>query len=643
MKNLLASLQKIGGALMLPIAVLPIAGLLLRLGQPDLLNFASMAAAGNAIIDNLGLLFAIGVAVGLARENHGAAGLAAVVGYLVTTKGAQVLINVPPDVLVGLAGQARDLAADAYKTHELAKLSVPAGIICGLTGGALYNRFANINLPSYLAFFGGRRFVPIATGFVALLFAAGFGLEWQHVEDGMDALSRSVLHAGEFGLFAYGTLNRILIVTGLHHIINNIAWFILGDYHGVTGDLKRFFAGDPTAGAFMAGFFPVMMFGLPGACLAMYHTALPERRRAVAGLLLSIALTSFLTGVTEPIEFTFMFLAPLLYVAHALLTGVAFVIMDALHVRLGFGFSAGVFDYVLDFNKATRPLLLFPVGALYFAVYYGLFRFAIVKLNLKTPGRDATETEAQQAVPATASERAAAYIAALGGPANLTSVDACATRLRLVVASQEAVNTAALKALGARGFVRPSSTALQVVIGGNADMIAGEIREALRSPASVGGVIVAVPATIARDTTVPGVLSGTAARTGAVARAASEPSATASAGMAPAATTLAGAATAATTPATTDAAGSAHTPPQAPGEATLHSLLAALGGRGNVRSVDVAASRLRIGVLNTSLIDAPAIRALGLRGVTVPTSDCVHVIVGPAAGVTSQALRRLIA
>jgi len=638
MKTLLASLQKIGGALMLPIAVLPIAGLLLRLGQPDLLNFASMAAAGNAIIDNLGLLFAIGVAVGLARENHGAAGLAAVVGYLVTTKGAQVLINVPPDVLVGLAGQARDLAAEAYKTHELSKLSVPAGIICGLTGGALYNRFANINLPSYLAFFGGRRFVPIATGFVALLFAAGFGLEWQHVEDGMDALSRSVLHAGEFGLFAYGTLNRILIVTGLHHIINNIAWFILGDYHGVTGDLKRFFAGDPTAGAFMAGFFPVMMFGLPGACLAMYHTALPERRRAVAGLLLSIALTSFLTGVTEPIEFTFMFLAPLLYVVHSLLTGVAFVIMDALHVRLGFGFSAGVFDYVLDFNKATRPLLLFPVGAVYFAVYYGLFRFAIVKLNLKTPGRDPTEAETQQVIPATASERAASYIAALGGAANLTSVDACATRLRLIVASQEAVNTAALKALGARGFVRPSSTALQVVIGGNADLIAGEIREALRSPAFVGGVVVgaptvAVPATTARAATAPGVLYAAAAQPDGVARAPSEPGATAPAGMEADAAARAGAVS----------AGPAPSAPHAPNEATLRSLLAALGGRGNVRSVDVAASRLRVGVLNPTLIDANAIRALGLRGVTVPTSDCVHVIVGPAASVTSQALRRLLA
>jgi N-acetylglucosamine PTS system EIICBA or EIICB component len=602
MKNLLASLQKIGGALMLPIAVLPIAGLLLRLGQPDLLNFPSMAAAGGAIFDNLGILFAIGVAVGLARENHGAAGLASVVGYLVTTKGAEVLINVPPGAITDLTGQAHALAVAAYKAHELAKLSVPAGIISGLTAGALYNRFGNINLPSYLTFFGGRRFVPIASGFAGLVFAWLFGIEWQHLEDGMDALSRSVLHAGAFGLFAYGVLNRVLIVTGLHHILNNIAWFILGDYHGVTGDLKRFFAGDPTAGAFMSGFFPVMMFGLPAACLAMYHTALPERRRAVGGLLGSIALTSLLTGVTEPIEFTFMFLAPILYVVHALLTGVSFVIMNALQVRLGFGFSAGLFDYVLNFNRATHPWLLLPVGALYFGLYYGLFRYAIVKLNLKTPGRDATEAVASPVatVSGGARGRAAGYIAALGGAVNLVSVDACTTRLRLIVASQDTVDANALKALGARGLVRPSATALQVVIGANADQIAGEIRDVLRSEA---------PASTAFDTA-----------------ASSLPSAARVPVSASATTTEA----AMPTEATTD-------------PATIQLLLAALGGRTNVRSVDVAASRLRISVLKASVIDANAIRSLGLRGVTVPSSECVHVIVGPAAGVTSESLRRLIA
>jgi N-acetylglucosamine PTS system EIICBA or EIICB component len=480
MKGLLPSLQKVGGALMLPIAVLPIAGLLLRLGQPDLLDSASIAAAGQAIFSNLGLLFAIGVAVGLARENHGAAGLASVVAYLVATQGAEVLIAVPPAALADLTGRARELATAAYKAQELAKLSVPVGILSGLTASALYNRFYNIKLPSYLSFFGGRRFVPIVSGLAGLVLALAFGTQWQHLEAGMDALSRWVLNAGAFGLFAYGVLNRVLIVTGLHHIINNIAWFLLGDYHGVTGDLKRFFAGDPNAGAFMSGFFPVMMFGLPGACLAMYHAALPGRRRAVAGLLGSIALTSLLTGVTEPIEFTFIFLAPVLYAVHAVLTGIAFIVMNALHVRLGFGFSAGLFDYLLNFNRATRPLWLLPVGVAYFALYYTLFRFVIVRFDLKTPGRDPAQAAAS-AVAAPAADRAWQWLAALGGAANLEAVTACTTRLRLTVASQAAVDAPALTRLGALGLVRPSPNALQVVVGTIADQLAGEIREAQRA------------------------------------------------------------------------------------------------------------------------------------------------------------------
>ncbi|HXO16068.1 MAG TPA: N-acetylglucosamine-specific PTS transporter subunit IIBC, partial [Steroidobacteraceae bacterium] len=551
MKPFLGSLQKVGGALMLPIAVLPIAGLLLRLGQPDLLDSASVAAAGEAIFSNLGLLFAIGVAVGLARENHGAAGLASVVAYLVATKGAEVLIAVPAAAVADVSGRARELAVAAYKAHELAKLSVPVGILSGLTAGALYNRFYNIGLPSYLAFFGGRRFVPIASGFAGLVLAGAFGTQWQHLEQGMDALSRSVLHAGALGLFAYGVLNRVLIVTGLHHIINNIAWFLLGDYHGVTGDLKRFFAGDPSAGAFMSGFFPVMMFGLPAACLAMYHSALPERRRAVSGLLASIALTSILTGVTEPIEFTFIFLAPALYALHALLTGVAFIIMNALHVKLGFGFSAGLFDYVLNFNRATRPLWLLPVGALYFALYYGLFRLVIVRFDLKTPGRDALESAAATP-PVIPAEGGRAWITALGGATNLVSVDACTTRLRLLVADQAAVDEGALRQLGVRGLVRPSANTLQVVVGTIADQVAGEIRSALHGAASTAAA--------------PGVAAPALAT--------------------PAPETLA----------------------VQPADAAA--LLAALGGRANVRAVEAAASRLRVSVSDAALVNRDAIRGL---------------------------------
>jgi PTS system N-acetylglucosamine-specific IIC component len=592
--GVLASLQKVGGALMLPIAVLPIAGLLLRLGQPDLLDSASVAAAGEAIFNNLGLLFAIGVSVGLARENHGAAGLASVVAYLVATKGAEVLIAVPPDVVADLSGRARELAIAAYKEHELFKLNVPVGILSGLMGGLLYNRFYNINLPSYLSFFGGRRFVPIVCGLGGLVLALAFGTQWQHLEHGMDALSRSVLHAGAFGLFAYGVLNRVLIVTGLHHIINNIAWFLLGDYHGVTGDLKRFFAGDPSAGAFMTGFFPVMMFGLPAACLAMYHSASPERRRAVAGLLGSIALTSVLTGVTEPIEFTFIFLAPALYAMHALLTGIAFIVMNALHVRLGFGFSAGLFDYLLNFSRATRPLWLLPVGAAYFALYYGLFRFVIVRFDLKTPGRDRSESPAAPA-PTAPLPRAAAWIEALGGSTNLKSVDACTTRLRLIVARQAAVDADALRRLGARGLVRPSTEALQVVVGTTADQLAGEIRAALLSGASADAGDAAVPRAAA-----PNVAPAHAPRTV-----------------------------------------TAQTPRESwSGDAAA--VLAALGGRANVRSVVNAASRLRIGIEDAARVNRTALGCLGLRAVAVPRQDCVHLIVGPGAEAAAAALRQLL-
>jgi PTS system N-acetylglucosamine-specific IIC component len=461
MKHWFAGLQQFGRALMLPIAVLPIAGLLLRLGQPDLLDLPPVAAAGQAIFANLGILFAIGIAVGIARENHGAAGLAAVVCYFVATRGAEVVAGVAEGALV--------------------KLSVPAGLLSGCLAGALYNRYCEVKLPSYLAFFGGRRFVPIAAGVAGLALAAAFGFGWPALERGMDTLSRAVLGSGEAGLFVYGVLNRILIITGLHHVLNNLAWFLVGDYGGVTGDLNRFFAGDPSAGVFMSGFFPVMMFGLPGACLAMYRAAAPARRRAVAGLLLSMALTSFLTGVTEPIEFTFVFLAPALYALHALLTGTAMVLMDLLGVRLGFGFSAGLFDYLLNYGKATRPVLMLPVGALYFVVYYFAFTFVIRRFDLKTPGREETEPAA---APVAGNGEAAAFIRALGGAGNIRGIDACMTRLRVSLASPSTVDEAVLRSLGARGFVRPTADTLQVVVGPVADQLAGDMRRTLRAPAA---------------------------------------------------------------------------------------------------------------------------------------------------------------
>jgi PTS system N-acetylglucosamine-specific IIC component len=576
--------QQLGRALMLPIAVLPIAGLLLRLGQPDVLNWATMAAAGDAIFSNLGLLFAVGVAVGLARENHGAAGLAALVCFVVTTKGAETVMAVPPEALAGLEGTARDLAAGAIKARELAKLSVPVGLICGITAGFAYNRFSNIVLPSYLSFFGGRRFVAIATGLAGLAFAAIIGTAWPAVEQGMDALSRAILGSGSIGLFIYGTLNRVLIVTGLHHILNNLAWFILGDYHGATGDLKRFFAGDPTAGAFMSGFFPVMMFGLPGACLAMYRAARPDRRAAVAGLLISLALTSFLTGVTEPVEFTFMFLAPILYALHAVATGISMALMDMLGIRLGFSFSAGLFDYILNFNHAQRPLWLLPIGALYFAMYYVVFRWCIVRFNLATPGREPDDAPASAAAPVSSKpgDVAVAFIEALGGAKNLREVEACTTRLRLSVADNAAVDEAALKRLGARGFVRPSPGSLQVVLGPMADQVAGDIRDALRSQ--------------------PSATAPVAARAAAPA----SPSASAK-------------------------------------SFDVGALLKGLGGRENVLDLAAVPGRLLLKLARTDNVDDSALEALGVRGVARSGSNSVHLLVSGPVENTEAPLRALLA
>ena len=597
MRQMLTGAQQLGRALMLPIAVLPVAALLLRLGQQDVIGLVPLlapigppiAAAGDAIFSNLGLLFAVGVAVGLARENHGAAGLAALVCYFVTTEAAKVIIDVEPAAIAGLSGQAAALAAAANKARQLSRLSVPAGIVSGIVAGVLYNRYHNIQLPSYLGFFGGRRFVPIASGLVALPMGFLFGFGFPALQRGMSVISESVVRSGELGLFIYGLLNRILIVTGLHHILNNVAWQLLGEFNGVTGDLNRFFKGDPTAGAFMSGFFPVMMFGLPAACLAMYQAARPERRKAVSGLFASMALTSFLTGITEPIEFTFMFLAPVLYGVHALLTGVSLVIMDVLKVRLGFGFSAGLFDYVLNYGLATRPLLLVPVGAVYFAIYYAVFRAGIKAFDIETPGRekgDVSEAAATGLVPAAGTARATAFVDALGGAGNLTSIDACATRLRLVVASQDAVDEAALKQLGARATVKVSSNALQVVLGPIADQVADEIRTAVRA----GGTRVAAPAIPAPA--VARVQSAAAALKPDVAMA----------------------------------------------------LVKALGGRGNVRQVEaVATSRLRIEVVDGSAVDAQAIESLGVRGVAQPSAGSVHLIVGPGAEDARDALRRALA
>lgn len=385
----LAPVQKFGRSLMLPIAALPVAALLLRLGQPDLLGAdglgwvdvaAVIGAAGNALFANLPLLFAVGIAIGMAKKADGSTALAAVVGYLVF-KGVGDAMS--PVILGAPEGDAE---------QQLINYGVLGGIVAGLVSAWLWQRYHRISLPPYLAFFGGRRFVPIITAFAMLVISVLMSFVYPAFDSGITSLGEWVTDNSVLGGFVYGTLNRLLIPLGLHHILNNPPWFIFGEYTsgGETyhGDIARFLAGDPTAGAFMTGFFPIMMFALPAAALAIWHEAKPAHKKAVGGIMLSAALTAFLTGVTEPLEFAFMFVAWPLYVMHAVLTGTSLALVNAIGIKDGFGFSAGLFDYALNFNIATDPLLLIPIGLGYAAIYYFLFRFVIRKWNLKTPGRE---------------------------------------------------------------------------------------------------------------------------------------------------------------------------------------------------------------------------------------------------------------
>lgn len=553
--RLMGGLQQLGRSLMLPIAVLPIAGLLLRLGQPDLLDIAFIASAGEAIFSNLALIFAIGLAVGFASDSNGAAGLAGAIGYLV-------------------------LDAVLNSLNSEINMGVLAGIIIGSVAGLLYNRFHTIQLPDYLAFFGGRRFVPIVTGLTAVVLGVAFGVTWPPIQHGIDLLGQWLIDAGELGLFVYGMLNRLLIVTGLHHVLNSLVWFVFGSFETasgeiVTGDLNRYFAGDPAAGRFMAGFFPVMMFGLPAAALAMYHAA-PKRRRAqVGGLLLSLALTAFLTGVTEPIEFTFMFLAPLLYGLHALLTGISVALLHWLDVKLGFTFSAGAFDFALSYGLSTNGWLMLPVGLAYAGIYYTVFRWAIVRFDLPTPGRD-LETIVPVVTEAASSERGPAFVAALGGAANLQSVGACTTRLRLVLDNPDAIDEAALKALGSRGLLRLQGGGLQVIVGPIADAVVDDIRAAL----SATGEASEQPAE-------PGPPNPVASSV------------------------------AATEPMTSK---------------SRQAWQKALGGERNVHSATaVASTRLRLELANASMLDETALASLGARGVQRLQRGVIHVILDEQA------------
>ena len=462
--NILGFFQRLGRSLQLPIAVLPVAALMLRFGQPDLLNMPFIAQAGGAIFDNLALIFAIGVASTWSKDNAGAAALAGAVGYFILTK-AMVTIN--PAVNMG----------------------VLAGIITGLVAGATYNRWSDIKLPDFLSFFGGKRFVPIATGFFCLILAAVFGYVWPPVQNAIQAGGEWIVSAGAFGAGIFGFVNRLLIPTGLHQVLNTIAWFQIGDFTNAAGtvfhgDINRFYAGDGTAGMFMSGFFPIMMFGLPGAALAMYMAAPKERRPMVGGMLLSVAVTAFLTGVTEPLEFLFMFLAPMLYLIHAVLTGISLYVATALNIHAGFSFSAGAIDYALMYKlpaASSNVWMLLVMGAIAFVLYFVLFSAVIRMLNLKTPGREEAGEQVTEEANSNTEEGleqlSRQYIAAVGGSDNLKVIDACITRLRLSVKDSAQVNDAACKRLGASGVVKLNKQTIQVIIGAKAESVAEAMKK----------------------------------------------------------------------------------------------------------------------------------------------------------------------
>jgi len=509
-----AQLQRLGKSLMLPIAVLPAAGILLRLGQDDLLGkietpvigpfFDAMSAAGGAVFANLPLLFAVGVAIGFAKKADGSTALAAVVGYVVI---AAVFKAMSPIVLAGQVDQAGDQAQINY--------SVFAGILVGLVTALLFDRYHTIQLPPYLGFFGGRRFVPIAVSLACLFMGFVMAYFYPVFNAGLTGVGRFIGASGAIGAFVYGFANRMLIPIGLHHILNSYIWFLYGSYSKpdgtvATGELTRFAAGDPSAGTLTSGFYPILMFGLPAAALAMIHCARPNQRKVAIGILSAAGLTAFLTGVTEPLEFAFMFVALPLYIIHALLTGLSLAIAYALDIHLGFSFSAGLIDLLLyGTAPAARNIpLLLVMGVVFFVVYYLLFRFAITRWNMRTPGReDEADFEAEQsanltdsgpaatrggsggstatavlAAPATTATRADTkaeqLIAAFGGRENLVNVDACITRLRMEVNDKGKVDQARLRALGAAGVIEVGNN-VQAVFGTQAEALKNEINDAL--------------------------------------------------------------------------------------------------------------------------------------------------------------------
>ncbi|MGF1720681.1 glucose-specific PTS transporter subunit IIBC [Vibrio kyushuensis] len=474
--NIFGQLQKIGRSLMLPVAVLPVAGLMLGIGNagfafiPDALS-KIMLAAGDGVFGNMQLMFAVGVALGLSKGNDGAAALAGLVGL--------IIMNASLGIVTGLRGLETDATIMGVSTLQT---GVFGGIIIGAFAAMMYNRFYNIRLPEYLGFFAGKRFVPIITGITAILVGAVLAFLWPPVGQMLDTFSNWAAYQNPVLAWAiYGAGERSLLPVGLHHIWNAPFFFEVGSYidpetgKEITGELSRFFAGDKTAG-YLSGGFMYSMWALPAAALAIYHCATPERKKVVGGLMLTAALTSWLTGITEPIEFTFLFVAPVLYVIHIFLTGIAFALTAFLEIKHSTDFAHGAIQFFLYYPMSSNAWMFFIIGPIWACLYYGLFRLLITKLDLKTPGR---ETDiAEVVIAGQPDEVAVDIVAALGGKPNIKSVDACITRLRVSVKDIANVDREKLKQLGARE-VLVIGDSLQAIFGTQSDRIKTEIHGVL--------------------------------------------------------------------------------------------------------------------------------------------------------------------
>jgi glucose-specific phosphotransferase system IIBC component len=514
LKESFGGLQRIGKALMLPVALLPAAGLLLAFGNmfqnPDFLQYAPvlnahwfqtlalvMEQSGDIIFGNLALLFAVGVAVGLA-DGEGVAGLAAIVGFLIMTKTIGIISGVTAGNLA-----AKNPAFTEMLGIPTLQTGVFGGIIIGVVAASLYKRFYNIELPPYLGFFQGKRFVPIVTAAAAILVGIVMCFIWPPIQGGLNSFSHNMIDTNRtLAAFVFGVVERALIPFGLHHIWYNPFWYQFGDYINKAGDLvngdqKIFFAqlkdGVPfTAGTFMTGKFPFMMFGLPAAALAIYHEAKPEKKLLVGGIMASAALTSFLTGITEPLEFSFLFVAPVLFGIHCIFAGLSFMTMQLLNIKIGMTFSGGFIDFMLFgvVPNRTQWWLVIPVGLVFAAIYYFGFRFAIRKWNLMTPGREPDDEGENTGEAVEAGDLPLAILEAFGGKENITNLDACITRLRISVKDAKNVNKEKLKKLGAAGVMEVGNN-IQAIFGGRSDQLKTQMKDIIngKTPSKAKDII----------------------------------------------------------------------------------------------------------------------------------------------------------